>query len=79
MAFWRFKFRIRRAGTAALLLAATFAGVICGPARAADSLYTVAKISVDVTAKDAKGHAARIAKEIPMFKKIIADAGIKKL
>ena len=30
----------------------------------------------DVTAKDAKGHAARIAKEIPMFKKIIEDAGI---
>jgi len=33
----------------------------------------------DVTAKDAKGHAARIAKEIPMFKKIIADAKIAKL
>jgi hypothetical protein len=33
----------------------------------------------DVTAKDAKGHAARIAKEVPMFKKVIADAGIKKL
>jgi tripartite-type tricarboxylate transporter receptor subunit TctC len=33
----------------------------------------------DVTAKDAKGHAARIAKEIPMFKKIIADSGIQKL
>ncbi len=33
----------------------------------------------DVTAKDGKGHAARIAKEIPMFRKIIADAGIKKL
>ncbi len=33
----------------------------------------------EVTAKDAKGHAARIAKEIPMFKKIIADAGISKL
>ena len=33
----------------------------------------------DVTAKDGKGHAARIAKEIPMFKKIIEDAGIKKL
>ena len=33
----------------------------------------------DVTAKDAKGHAARIAKEIPMFKKIIEDAGVKKL
>ena len=31
----------------------------------------------EVTAKDAKGHAARIAKEIPMFKKIIEDAGIK--
>ncbi len=28
----------------------------------------------DVTAKDGKGHAARIAKEIPMFKKIIEDA-----
>ena len=33
----------------------------------------------DVAAKDAKAHAARIAKEIPMFKKIIEDAGIKKL
>jgi tripartite-type tricarboxylate transporter receptor subunit TctC len=33
----------------------------------------------DVTAKDAKGHAARIAKEVPMFKKIIADAGIAQL
>ena len=33
----------------------------------------------DVTAKDAKGHAARIAKEIPMFKKIIEDAKIPKL
>ena len=33
----------------------------------------------DVTAKDGKGHAARIAKEVPMFKKIIEDAGITKL
>ena len=32
-----------------------------------------------MTAKDAKGHAARIAKEIPMYKKIIEDAGIAKL
>jgi tripartite-type tricarboxylate transporter receptor subunit TctC len=32
-----------------------------------------------VTALDSKGHAARIAKEVPMYKKIIADAGIKKL
>ena len=31
----------------------------------------------EVTAKDAKGHAARMAREIPMFKKIIEDAGIK--
>jgi tripartite-type tricarboxylate transporter receptor subunit TctC len=33
----------------------------------------------DVAAADGKTHAARIAKEIPMFKKIIEDAGIKKL
>ncbi len=33
----------------------------------------------DVTAKDAKGHAERIATEIPKFKKIIADAGIPQL
>jgi tripartite-type tricarboxylate transporter receptor subunit TctC len=33
----------------------------------------------DVTAKDGKGHAARIAKEVPLFRKVIADAGIAKL
>ena len=33
----------------------------------------------EITASDAKGHAARIAKEAPMYKKIIEDAGIKKL
>jgi tripartite-type tricarboxylate transporter receptor subunit TctC len=33
----------------------------------------------DVTAKDGKDHGARIAKEVPLFKKIIADAGISKL
>jgi tripartite-type tricarboxylate transporter receptor subunit TctC len=33
----------------------------------------------EVTAKDAKGHAERIAREIPLFQKIIEDAGIKKL
>jgi hypothetical protein len=32
-----------------------------------------------VTAKDAKGHAERIAREIPLFRKIIDEAGIKKL
>jgi tripartite-type tricarboxylate transporter receptor subunit TctC len=33
----------------------------------------------EVTAKDGKGHAERIAKEVPMFRDIIAQAGIKKL
>ena len=33
----------------------------------------------EVTAKDGKGHAERIAREIPLFKKIIADAGIQQL
>jgi tripartite-type tricarboxylate transporter receptor subunit TctC len=31
----------------------------------------------DVTARNGKGHMARVAKEVPMFKKIIAEAGIK--
>jgi len=33
----------------------------------------------EITARDSKGHAARIAKEVPMYKKIIEDAGIKRL
>jgi tripartite-type tricarboxylate transporter receptor subunit TctC len=33
----------------------------------------------EVQAKDGKGHMARVAKEVPMFKEIIAQAGIKKL
>jgi tripartite-type tricarboxylate transporter receptor subunit TctC len=33
----------------------------------------------EVTAKDGKGHTARIAKEVPMFSDIIVQAGIKKL
>jgi tripartite-type tricarboxylate transporter receptor subunit TctC len=32
-----------------------------------------------VTAKDGKGHMARVAKEVPMFRNIITQAGIKKL
>jgi hypothetical protein len=32
-----------------------------------------------VTAKTGKGHMERVAKEVPMYKKIIEDAGIKKL
>ena len=31
----------------------------------------------EVTARNGKGHMARVQKEVPMFKKIIADAGIK--
>ena len=30
----------------------------------------------EVTAKDGKGHMARVAKEVPMFRDIIAKAGI---
>jgi len=33
----------------------------------------------EVTAKTGKGHMERVAKEVPMYKKIIEDAGIKKL
>lgn len=44
-----------------------------------DNKQKLVTAGFEVTAKDAKGHAARIAKEIPLFKKIIADAGIKQL
>ena len=33
----------------------------------------------DVTALDGKGHMARVAKEVPMFRDFIAKAGIQKL
>jgi hypothetical protein len=33
----------------------------------------------EVTAKTGKEHMARVAKEVPMFAEIIAQAGIKKL
>ena len=33
----------------------------------------------DVTARDGKGHMARVAKEVPMFRDIITQAGINKL
>jgi tripartite-type tricarboxylate transporter receptor subunit TctC len=33
----------------------------------------------EVTAKDGKGHLARITKEVPMFRDIITQAGIKKI
>jgi len=37
------------------------------------------KAGFEVTAKTGKGHMERVAKEVPMYKKIVADAGIKKL
>jgi tripartite-type tricarboxylate transporter receptor subunit TctC len=37
------------------------------------------KSGFEVTAKDGKGHMARVAKEVPMFREIIVQAGIKKL
>ena len=33
----------------------------------------------EVTARDGKGHMERVAKEVPMFREIITQAGIKKL
>ena len=33
----------------------------------------------EVTAKDGKGHMARVTKEVAMFRDIITQAGIKKL
>jgi tripartite-type tricarboxylate transporter receptor subunit TctC len=33
----------------------------------------------EVTARDGKGHMARVAKEVPMFRDIITQAGIAKL
>jgi hypothetical protein len=53
MAFWQSSFRVSKACREALLLAPLLASLAYGYAQAADSLYTVAKIPVDVTAKDA--------------------------
>ena len=53
MAFWQSSFRVSKACRETLLLAPLLASLAYGYAQAADSLYTVAKISVDVTAKDA--------------------------
>lgn len=51
MAFWQEKRGAWRAGR--LLLALLALATPFGAARAADSLYAVAKVSVDTTAKDA--------------------------
>ena len=44
-----------------------------------DMRERLAKSGFEVTAKDGKGHMARITKEVPMFRDIIVQAGIKKL
>ena len=47
--------------------------------RRPDMREKLAKSGFEVQAKDGKGHMARIAKEVPMFREIIAQAGIQKL
>ena len=44
-----------------------------------DMRERLAKSGFEVTAKDGKGHMARITKEVPMFRDIIEDANIAKL
>jgi tripartite-type tricarboxylate transporter receptor subunit TctC len=44
-----------------------------------DMRQRLTQAGFEVTAKDGKGHMARVAKEVPMFGDIIAQAGIKKL
>jgi hypothetical protein len=53
MAFWRLKRSAWIAGLLIPLPLFAFAGLVSGAADAADSLYEVAKISVDTTAQDA--------------------------
>ena len=53
MAFWRLKRLAWIAGLLIPLPLFAFAGLVSGAAEAADSLYEVAKISVDTTANDA--------------------------
>ncbi len=53
----------------------TILGIVAKP----DMQKKLIEAGFDITAKDGKGHAARIAKEVPMFKKIIEDAGVAKL
>ena len=44
-----------------------------------DMKQRLTQAGFEVTARDGKGHVARIAKEVPMFRDIIEQAGIKKL
>jgi tripartite-type tricarboxylate transporter receptor subunit TctC len=53
----------------------TVLGIIAKP----DMQKKLTDAGFEITALDGKGHAARIAKEVPMFKDVIEKAGIKKL
>jgi tripartite-type tricarboxylate transporter receptor subunit TctC len=44
-----------------------------------DMRERLTKAGFEVTARDGRGHMERVAKEVPMFRDIIAQAGIKKL
>jgi tripartite-type tricarboxylate transporter receptor subunit TctC len=44
-----------------------------------DMRQRLTEAGFEVTARDGKGHTQRLAKEVPMFADIIAQAGIKKL
>jgi tripartite-type tricarboxylate transporter receptor subunit TctC len=44
-----------------------------------DMRQKLTQAGFEVTARNGKGHAERLAKEVPMFRDIIAQAGIKKL
>src|SRR6266516_638253 len=44
-----------------------------------DMRQRLTQAGFEVTAKDGKGHMERLAKEVPMFSEIIAQAGIKRL
>jgi tripartite-type tricarboxylate transporter receptor subunit TctC len=44
-----------------------------------DMREKLTKAGFEVTARDGKGHMARVTKEVPMFRDIIAQAGIKRL
>jgi tripartite-type tricarboxylate transporter receptor subunit TctC len=44
-----------------------------------DMRQRLTQAGFEVTAKDGKAHMERLAKEVPMFRDIIAQAGIKKL
>jgi tripartite-type tricarboxylate transporter receptor subunit TctC len=45
----------------------------------ADMREKLTQAGFEVTARDGKGHMQRVAKEVPMYRDIIVQAGIKKL